>query len=304
MRLRITCIEYFCAKQVALKQSSFIFLLFALLIFVSCNDGGTTTTAEKDNGTVVKAADKFIDLTKSTNIEKVLCQGWELEDDLEALSSSQPEGILPFRSYYFSPDFTFVKNPRNAIELGKWQFDKETKTINLNYNSGSKDVYKIAALAPTELKLVNIGINSQTVLKFVSDGKAYKNAVEDPYYITNNYWQIKPKKAESDSLLRNRLKEYLYFHILFYRDNIAREKKTISFYGFPTCLKWYAGGIFMIKKDELPDNWFTCFYNKEQALKAYEMISALLDKKYKWSKEKISWVKKNLEVLEQMYGNL
>lgn len=302
--MRIACIEYFCVKQVTLKQASNIILFFAFAVFVSCNDG-STTTIEKDTVIAVKPSDKLIDLSKSTNIEKVLCQGWELEDDLEALSSSSgPEGILPFRSFYFSPDFTFVRNPRNAIELGKWQFDKETKTITLNYNSGSKDVYKIAALAPAELKLVNTGINSQTVLKFVSDGKAYKNVEDDPYYIANNTWRIKPKKAESDSLLRKRLKEYLHFHILFYRDNLAREKRTISFYGFPTCLKWYAGGIFMIKKDELPENWFTCFYNKEQAFKAYEMISALLDKKYKWSKEKISWVKKNLEVLEQMYGNL
>lgn len=292
--------------MMTLKQLFFILVVFVTVILVSCNDntGGTKSTSDSvvakgEQGT------KLIDLSKSTNIEKVLCQGWELEDDLEALSSSSgPEGILPFRSFYFSPDFTFVKNPRNAIELGKWQFDKETKTITLNYNSGSKDVYRIAALAPAELKLVNTGINSQTVLKFVSDGKAYKNVEDDPYYIANNTWRIKPKKAESDSLLRKRLKEYLHFHILFYRDNLAREKRTISFYGFPTCLKWYAGGIFMIKKDELPENWFTCFYNNEQALKAYEMISALLDKKYKWSKEKISWVKKNLEVLEQMYGNL
>lgn len=287
-----------------MKQFFFTLILFAFTVFTSCNDDNTKTVKTESN-TASAVSDKLIDLTKSTNIQKVLCQGWELEDDLEALSSSsEPEGILPFRSFYFSPDFTFIKNPRNAIELGKWQFDKETKTITLNYNIGSKDVYKIAALGPAELKLVNTGINSQTILEFVSDGKAYKNAEEDPYYISNNYWRIKPKKAESDSMLRKRLKDYLYFHILFYRDNLTRNKRTISFYGFPTCLKWYAGGIFMIKKEELPENWFTCFYNKEQALKAYSMISALLDKKYKWSKEKISWVKKNLEVLEQMYGNL
>lgn len=289
-----------------MKQLVFISVVLATAILISCNDNSGGTAPATDSAVApVKESSKLTDLTKSTNIEKVLCQGWELEDDLEALgTSSQPEGMLPFRSYYFAPDFTFVKNPRNAIELGKWNFDKETKTITLNYNGGAKDQYKIAALAPKELKWVNTGINSQTVLKFVSEGKAYKNVEDDPYYISNNYWRIKPKKAEDDSLLRKRLKEYLHFHILFYRDNLAREKKTISFYGFPTCLKWYAGGIFIIKKEELPGNWFDCFYNKEQALKAYGIISALLDKKYKWSKEKISWVKKNLEVLEQMYANL
>jgi len=288
------------------KQLVFVLIAVAAATLVSCSDDSGNDKPVKDSVTAaVNTNERLIDLSNSTNIEKVLCQGWELKDDLETLTmGSQPEGILPFRSYYLAPDFTFVKNPRNAIELGKWNFDKASKTITLNYNSGSKDQYKIAALAPKELKLVNTGINSQTVLKFVSEARAYKNVEDDPYYISNNYWRIKPKKAENDSLLRKRLKEYLHFHILFYRDNLAREKKTISFYGFPTCLKWYAGGIFIIKKEELPENWFDCFYNKEQALKAYGMISALLDKKYKWSKEKISWVKKNLEVLEQMDANL
>ena len=113
-----------------------------------------------------------------------------------------------------------------------------------------------------------------------------------------------PKKPEADSSIRNRLKAFLTFHILFYKDNIAREEKAISFYGFPTCIKWYAGGIFIIKKDELDETWFKCFYNKEQALKAYMMMDAIIGKKYNWPKEKISWVKKNLIVLQQMYDRL
>jgi hypothetical protein len=34
------------------------------------------------------------------------------------------------------------------------------------------------------------------------------------------------------------------------------------------------------------------------------MMEKVITMKYKWSKEKISWVKKNLQVLEQMYQNL
>lgn len=292
-------------KIIALKRLILFSILFASITFISCNDNATPVNAKADSaGKTAGEYGKLTNLQSSNNIADVICQGWELEDDLEALNDGDAEGMIPFRSYYLSPDFTFVKNPRNAIEFGKWEFNQETKTIYLTYNSGSKDTYKIAALAAKELKLVNIGINSQTILKFVSDGTVHKDITDNPYHISNNGWRIKPKKAEPDSLLRKHLKDFLHFHILFYRDNLAREMKTISFYGFPTCLKWYAGGIFMIKKEELPNNWINCFYNKEQALKAYGMMSALMDKKYKWSKENISWVKKNLDVLEQMYSKL
>jgi len=96
----------------------------------------------------------------------------------------------------------------------------------------------------------------------------------------------------------------LHFHILFYRDNLARESKTISFYGFPTCLKWYAGGIYIVKEGDLEENWSYCFYSKAQSMVAYKMMDALLGKKYDWPKGKVSWVKKNLVVLEQMYERL
>jgi hypothetical protein len=238
-------------------------------------------------------------------MQSLLCQGWEFADDLDAVhSSNESMGILPFRSYYLSPDSTFVKNPRNAMEYGKWQFDPQQKEIIFKYSNGSKDTYKIAALAPDELVLVNTGIESMTTLKFVAGGKQYKNSADDPFHISNNQWRLHPKKSETDEAIRQRLKDYLHFNILFYRDNLGRQEKTITFYGLPTCLKWYAGGIYMVKEPDLNENWFYCFYNKEQAMKAYKIMGELLTKKYNWPKGKVSWVNKNLSVLEQIYERM
>jgi hypothetical protein len=60
----------------------------------------------------------------------------------------------------------------------------------------------------------------------------------------------------------------------------------------------------MVKEKDLAENWFNCFYSKAQAMKAYQLMDDIIGKKYKWSKDNISWVKKNLLVLEQMYANL
>ncbi len=244
---------------------------------------------------------KLTDLSGSRDMAELLCQGWELEDDLDGMQSSdEPMGILPFRSYYLSGDSTFVKNPRNMMEYGRWQFNQEQKTITFHYSKGVRDIYKIAALAPDELVLVNTGIESVTKLKFVASGKKYNDISDDPFHISNNQWRLHPKKSENEEQIRQRLKACLHFNVLFYRDNLAKESKTISFYGLPTCLKWYAGGIYMIKEPDLKENWFYCFYNKEQGLVAYKMMSVLLTKKYNWPKGKMNWVKKNLHVLEQM----
>lgn len=290
-------------------------ILIAGAVILSCGcTGNDKKTEQKSSAEPVSDSVKeiistykknLVDLSDNKNLAEVLCQGWVLEDDLEALSTSNdPEGIMPFRSFYLSPDSTFIKNPRNAMEYGKWIFDNGTKTITLNEKNGGKDVYKIGQLSAKELTVINSGVGSITKLKYVSPGERYINVADDPYHISNNRWRIAPKKAETDEEIRKRLKAFLHFHILFYRDNLAKQEKQISFYGFPTCLKWYAGGIFIIKKEELPGNWFSCFYNKEQALKAYGIMDEILGKKYKWPKGNMSWVFKNLSVLEQMYQQL
>jgi hypothetical protein len=233
----------------------------------------------------------------------VLCQGWELEDDLETLSNSnEPQGGYPFRSLYLCQDSTYIRNPRNDFEYGRWQYNAATKTISLKPRNGTAIEYKIAALGLNELVAVKKGENSK--LKFVGPGKHHTNTANNPWHISNNMWRIKPSSPEKDEAIRKRMREFLYFHILFYRDNIGRSEKIISFYGIPTCLKWYAGGIFILKENDLPDNWIACFYNREQALKGRKLIDDIIGKKYNWNKARINWVMKNEEVLMQMYEKL
>ncbi len=284
-----------------------VLYFFVAIAVAACNDNQSNTTTKATAADSAKKANqvytgKLTDLSGSTNMEQLLCQGWEFADDMDAIhSSDESMGILPFRSYYLFTDSTFVKNPRNAMEYGRWEYDNKQKTISFHYSKGEKDIYKIAALAPDELVLVNTGIESVTTLKFLAAGKRYKNISDDPFHISNNQWRLHPKKSETEQQIRQRLKAYLHFNILFYRDNLAKESKTISFYGLPTCLKWYAGGIYMVKEKDMNENWFYCFYNKDQAMKAYKIMGELLTKKYDWPKGNVNWVNKNLAVLEQIY---
>jgi len=286
-------------------------IFFAGAFFLAaCNEKENKAPGEMSAADSAKQANliytkQLVDLEDKKSIAELLCQGWELEDDLDAITNNNSSmGMQPFRSFYFSVDATFIKNPRNAIEFGRWAYNDAAKTITLQYPQGGKDLYKIAALSAKELIVINSGIGSVTKLKFISKGKRYRDKTQDPYHTANNKWRVAPKKPESDSSIRMRLKDCLHFYILFYRDHLAREDKTISFYGFPTCIKWYAGGIFMVKEKHLEENWTGCFYNKDQAMKAYRIMETVVTQKYLWSKGNMSWVKKNLLVLEQMHDRL
>ena len=246
------------------------------------------------------------DLSSSTNMEQLLTQNWVLDDDKEALEMASDGGAfeMPVRSFSMAADFTIVKNIRNAMDNGTWKFDEAKKILTLKYTNGSSDIYKLRALAADKMKLTNVGIKSETVLTFVSDAKRYKNAADDPFYIANNKWRIKPGASESDVAIKQRLKDNLRFFILFYRDVIARKSAAASFYGLPSCLEWYAGRISIQNKKEISQKWKDCFYNDAQAMKAYDMMDNVITKKITWPKGTTNWLKKNLFALEQIYQNL
>ena len=286
--------------------------VIALSVFVlSCNNSSEQPENEKEERvqqTKEQAAyGKLVYLDTAENIYNILCQDWVLEDDADGIEgmteSSQFE--VPYRSFYFSTKGTFLKNPRNTFDYGTWVYDDAAKTITLNNTiDKAKDIYKIARVTSNELTLVNAGVNSSSNLKFIAPGKRFKNAADEPYFLENNRWRIKPKQKESDSAIHQRLKENIRFFVLFYRSVLAKDDKSVSFWGLPSCFKWYGGAIYLKKTDELKANWVDCFYNKEQAMQAYNLAERLLSQKYEWPKGESNWLKLNLAVVELMYKKI
>lgn len=296
-------------------------LLSAAIILTACGNKADKTSGTK-TGTKKKSKESkedsyasdtmyqllpgmLQDVSGSGNMETVLAQTWVNKDDKEALEYAEDGKLdMPVRSLSMFNDHSVVKNIRNYMETGKWTYSDADKTITFQYNGGSKDIYKIRALAADELRLTNTGIGSATVLEYVADGKVHRNPDTDPFSIANNQWRIPPPAAETDAAIRERVKGYLHFFILYYRDAIARRASVVSFYGFPSCLKWYAGGIYLQTDEDLLKGWNKIFYNAAQAKKGKDIVSGLLDKKYTWPNGNQNWIKKNLSVLEQLYRNL
>jgi hypothetical protein len=293
-----------------LNKSIFTGIIIWAFIF-SCNETakkpGTKAEGKRSEKANNGTNPELVYLDTAESIPNILCQDWVLEDDAEGLEGMEENSKfeIPYRSFYFSGNGTFVKNPRNTFDYGNWTYDDAAKTITaINTVDKTKDIYKIARIAYDELILVNMGANSGTNLKFIAPGKRYKNIHDEPYLLENNRWRIKPKTKEGDSAIHQRLKENIYFFILFYKSAITKEDKVVSFWGLPSCFKWYGGGIYLKKTAELKENWINCFYNREQAMQAYELADRLLSQKYAWPKGEQNWLKLNLAVVELMYKKI
>lgn len=281
-----------------------------IALITACNSAGTKKEdAEKNQsaatGEATTSGADLIKLDTAVNAYNILCQDWVLQEDAEGLEGMEEDSKfeVPYRSFYLSATGTFVKNPRNNFDYGNWSYDEASKTLVLNNSSSkTKDVYRIINIRPSELT-VTAGNDSKPI-KFIAPGKRFKDPADEPYALDNNRWRIKPAAKEPDSAIHQRLKENLRFFILFYKSALAKGDTIISFWGLPSCFKWYGGAIFIKKKQELKPNWINCFYNEAQAMQAYALADRLLSQKYDWPKGERNWIKLNLAVVELMYKKL
>lgn len=275
---------------------------FFAMALVGCdgNKGNNKEAPSRGDSTVTT----LTDLASSKDIKKLLCQDWENKEDAEEarLSGSGAGLEMPYRGFSFFADATVVENPRDKIRFGKWTMNDEKKLIDIESNNGERTHYKIIAIGPKQMVLMNT--TDKKRIEYRADGKTQNNPTDDPFHKSNNQWRIRPVHPEGDSAIKLRTGQCLLFYAKYLEDNAGRGGGMISFVGLPGCFKWYHGGISVVNKDKLEANWLNCYYNKEQALKGHAMLERIISKKYKWDKGEKNWVKQSATVVKQMYDSL
>ena len=134
---------------------------------------------------------------------------------------------------------------------------------------------------------------------------AHQDMKNDPYYPANNLWRIKPGRKETETEIRQRVKDCIRFYALYYRDHIKRKKKVIEFLGLPEIFRWYNGGIGLPMKGDISDTWVECFYNRSQAEKGYDILKNLIEVyEFDWPTGTPGWHYRTHSVLEQMHEKL
>ena len=248
---------------------------------------------------------------KPLNITYDLCQQWELRNPDDAntieLTYDAKTGDHLFQEIMLYRDSSVTYNPRNGISMGKWRLGQldDKLLLNLLFNNGSKREFIILQKKSNQLSLAWQDGSSRYGMQLTSDAKAHANGRNDPFHPFNNKWRIHPSKTESDSAIRERMKNCIRFYALYFRDHILRNRSEINFSGLPTCFIWYRRGIGLYETDALTDDWTDCFYSEKEAIKGRNIIKELFKKyDFDWPKGTPSWFYETHSVLEQMYHKL
>ncbi len=279
-----------------------LLIVFALAtVFCGCNTNQKNKEVKSLPDDTVK--NSLVNLTASNTLQQLLCQNWEDKEDVDdgVLNGSSGDLEIPFHGYSFFEDGSVVQNPRDNMKVGKWSMDEKTKHISIVLEDGTKKDGQLNAIGVKNLILKT---GKEKAVKYVADGKKHSNISDDPFYPANNKWRIKPGHFETDSAVKKRVIECVLFYNKFLQDKADRNAGAISFYGLPTCFKWYSGGISIINKDKLGQKWINCFYNKDQAIQGQQLLENVIEKKYNWNRSETKWVKQSADVLRQMVDSL
>ena len=248
---------------------------------------------------------------KTVNELSVLCQHWEMASTEGATSTELMEdekdgSVMPGLDLF--SDSSFAENPRGRFSTGTWRIERNDKVLRLILTTAGKPArsWQINELNSRSLRLVGTGDAGKSLyLNLSADGLTHRNKLNDPFHPANNQWRIKPVKPESDSAIAVRAKQCVKFYVLFYRDNILRQKEKINFAGLPKIFEWYSRGIGMPDWEDIYESWVNCFYNKEQARKGYDVLRQLIvNYEFTWPKGAPDWRMETESVLEQMYHKM
>jgi len=279
-------------------------ILIAVFLF-GCH--GKKKKGDDDTSKGSGIASNLKDLSSERQIIPLICQRWVNKEDQESYDNSNGIGNVnfPYRSMHFFPDFTVVKYPYMDLSFGKWGFDEATKTIHIQYENGEQEAYLIKAIGAKDMMWINQA-NPGHKIEMTAEGLVEKNSKEDPFYYSNELWRNKPTHAESETEIRERVRQCIHFYHLYLRDNAGRNEPSIMFRGLPSCFSWYTGGIGMQDKDKLDEQWINCFYDKDEAMQAYSIINdEVMTKKYDWGDStETNWIKQSASVLKQMGDSL
>ena len=288
------------------KNLKNITLIAFLLLHIFCGCNNSNNKKGSKVAVIDSGSNTLVNLSAGNSLPQLLCQNWENKEDvddgiLNYISGSNADLEIPFHSYCFFEDGLMVQNPRDNLKMGKWTLDEKTKLIHLIFDDG---IQKNIGLNGIGVKSLLLKTGKEKPVKYVADGKKHITLLDDPFYPANNKWRIKSAHSETTGELKSRIIQCVLFYNKFLQDNADRRANRISFYGLPTCFKWYKGGISITNKDKMGQKWIDCFYNKEQAIQGQQMLENIIEKKYKWNRNEPNWVHQSADVLLQIADSL
>ena len=202
------------------------------------------------------------------------------------------------------PDNTFTRLDENGFyDFGKWEWVEEGSRLRFigQQKTAEWDVnVKKQTESEAELTLEN-DQEAQVWQRQATMLKAYQ---EDEFYPSNNTWRIKPKKAENQKEIIERLWNFLRHTTYLLKAADLRNVQVVSFKHADGVVKIFSSGIGVQDWEYISDYWKSTFYNEEQAKLARILFKNYL-RNYPYNGTGTgNWVKDDYFLMLHIYNDL
>lgn len=233
----------------------------------------------------------------------ILCQYWQLDEADNPMgvdiSMKDPATGIEYESgILFMADSTVLENPKGKMTYGK--FSINNNLIDVSYDGGRKASYEIVRLNKEELRLDRTEKKKESNLSYRASNTMWPDVAKNPFSKENYAWAKKPSKSGSEEDIREKAKDCIRFYQYYFEGFVNGGAKSINFEALPDPFKWYAGGIFIQKEDELNNKFIDVFYSPQDAYKARNILQSMLQQKVDWDTTQTNWLKQTAMVLEQI----
>jgi len=122
---------------------------------------------------------------------------------------------------------------------------------------------------------------------------------EDPFHPKNNLWRLRKLDNENSKEITAKADNYLQHVRYLFKARVDNPDRRFSTVNSSGVLNVYNGGIGVVEKSKISEDWFSYFYTKEQALEAWKVVRKRIGKNTLRSKRGDNWVEENYKALVQ-----
>lgn len=184
----------------------------------------------------------------------------------------------------------------------KWKLSNEE--LELTFKTHTTKIPVLDYLKTKTRTTLLLDFKKDGDFEFVLTGNMLSNISNDPFYPENNEWRKKPSRKETKKELHNRVKNYVKHNALILKAASERSADVISFEHSQGVIKIYRSAIGIINYENISPQWYTCFFNKEDAEKGYYIYEEYLSKNKYRGASTGEWVNDDYKILLSIYKEM
>ena len=207
-------------------------------------------------------------------------------------------------SFFKDRNYSFVTGNGEYFS-GSWSLEGNYKKLVLSPSisriSNSKLEFETKE-GKSQLNLIND--ESGTSLIFFPAAVPLTSDTEDPFHPRNNLWRVKAKAKENETLIRERLKNYIRHFALILKAAKDRNQSVVNFEFSLGPVKIYNGAIGIYPFEMVPIEWKKSFYDEADTYIAYQMFEQVLNTQRYNGASSGNWIDDDYNILLSICGYL